>query len=123
MGLTHVEMDVASVANPERVERIRFLVDSGAIRSVVPSAVLTRLGIQPIAEDSYLLANGDKITHRRGVALFRYGERVGGADVIFGEAGDAELLGVLTLEALGLGLNPLRRELFELPLMLADLQS
>ena len=119
MGLTHVEIDIANPASPERTERVRFLVDSGAIRSVVPGILLVNLGIKSIAEDSYLLANGDKITRSRGVALFRYEGRVGGADVIFGQAGDSNLLGVLTLEALGLGLNPLTRELYELPMMLA----
>ncbi|HLF77087.1 MAG TPA: aspartyl protease, partial [Dehalococcoidia bacterium] len=77
------------------------------------------LGIQSLREDSFFLANGDKITRKRGVAIFRYGERIGGADVIFGEEGDSNLLGALTLDGLGLGLNPLRRELFELPMLLA----
>ena len=54
-----------------------------------------------------------------GVALFKYGERVGGADVIFGEEGDSVLLGAFTLEALGLALDPLRRELRPLPMILA----
>ena len=39
--------------------------------------------------------------------------------MIFGEEGDSTLLGVLTLEALGLMLDPLRRELKPLPMMLA----
>jgi hypothetical protein len=39
--------------------------------------------------------------------------------VIFGEKGDATLLGALTLEALGLALDPIRRELKPLPMMLA----
>jgi hypothetical protein len=51
--------------------------------------------------------------------VYRYNGRVGVADVIFGEEGDATLLGALTLEALGLSLDPLKRELRELPMMLA----
>jgi hypothetical protein len=39
--------------------------------------------------------------------------------VIFGEPGDANLLGALTLESLGLSLDPLKRELRELPMLLA----
>ena len=46
-------------------------------------------------------------------------ERVGVADVIFGEEGDSALLGAFTLEALGLSLDPLRRELRPLPMILA----
>ena len=119
MSLTHVEIEIANVASPEKTERVRCLVDSGAIYSVIPSRVLTRLGIQVIAEDSFFLANGEKITRKRGVALYRFGERVGGADAVFGEEGDQNPLCALTLEALGLGLNPLRRELYELPMSLA----
>jgi predicted aspartyl protease len=119
MGLTHVEVEIANPSEPGRTLRRRLLVDSGAIRSVLPEALLRELGIEPIAEDTYILANGEAIIRRRGVALFRYGDKVGGADVIFGEEGDSDLLGVLTLESLGLRLNPLTRELFELPMMLA----
>ena len=39
--------------------------------------------------------------------------------VIFGRAGDASLLGVLTLEVLGLSLDPLKRTLRPLKLMIA----
>jgi predicted aspartyl protease len=120
MGLTHVELDIANVAEPERTERVECLVDSGAIYSVVPADLLVRLGIRPITEQVFRLANGERITRRKGGAVFKYGERIGVADVIFGEAGDANLLGAFTLEALGLALDPLKRELRELPMMLAD---
>ena len=51
--------------------------------------------------------------------MFRYGDQVGVADVIFGEEGDSTLLGAFTLEALGLALDPLKRELRRLPMILA----
>jgi hypothetical protein len=47
--------------------------------------------------------------------------RYGGTDVIFGEEGDSVLLGAFTLEALSLVLDPLRRELKPLPMVLAAL--
>jgi hypothetical protein len=42
-----------------------------------------------------------------------------GTEVIFGEEGDGQLLRALTLEGLGLVLDPLRRELKPLPMVLA----
>ena len=120
MGMTYVDMAVANVSDPETMESIHFLVDSGAVYSVIPREVLVRLGIKVIATQTFTLANGEKISREKGVALFRYRGRVGGADVIFGETGDSKLLGAFTLEALGLGLDPLRRELFELPMLLAQ---
>jgi clan AA aspartic protease len=119
MGLTVLKIEVGNPATPETTERIEFLIDSGAIYSVVPSAVLGRLGIRPLVEQEFRLADGTTIARKKGVALFKYGDRIGGADVIFGEEGDSVLLGAFTLEALGLVLDPLRRELRPLPMILA----
>lgn len=119
MGLTFLEVEVGNPSHPEVTEKMQFLIDSGAIYSVVPAAILERLGIQPLATEEFRLADGAKIARRKGIALFKYGDRVGGADVIFGEEGDSLLLGAFTLEALGLALDPLRRELRPLPMILA----
>lgn len=119
MGLTLLEIEVGNPADPTTMERLDFLVDSGAIYSVVHTPILERLGIKPLAQEVFRMANGEKITRRKGGALFRYGERIGVADVIFGEEGDSTLLGAFTLEALGLALDPLRRELRQLPMIIA----
>jgi clan AA aspartic protease len=118
MGLPFIEIEVGNPANPEITESIEFLVDSGAIYSVVPAPVLQRLGIRPLATQTFRLANGERISRQKGVAIFKYSDRIGGADVIFGEPGDSNLLGAFTLEALALALDPLRRELRELPMIL-----
>jgi predicted aspartyl protease len=119
VGLTSVRLCVGNVAAPEVMEELEFLVDSGAIYSVVPTEILERLGVRPIAAQEFRLANATTIVRKKGGALFRYGDRVGVADVIFGEPGDAQLLGAFTLEALGLSLDPLRRELRPMPMILA----
>jgi len=123
MGLTVLELEVANPATPEIGEKVEFLIDSGAVYSVAPSAVLERLGIRPLTQEVFRLADGSKIVRKKGVAIFRRGERVGGADVIFGEEADSNLLGAITLESLGLSLDPLRRELKPLPMILASAQS
>ncbi len=119
MGLTVLELEVANPATPDVAEKVEFLIDSGAIYSVVPAPVLERLGIRPLMQQEFRLADGSKIVRKKGAAIFRRAERVGGADVIFGEEGDSPLLGALTLGALGLSLDPLRRELRPLPMILA----
>ena len=122
MGLTYLEVEVGNPANPDVTERIKFLVDSGAIYSVIPKPVLDKLGIKPVATQEFILADGRKISRKKGIALFKYKDRIGGADVIFAEKGDANLLGAFTLEALGLALDPLKRVLKPLPMMLAGLR-
>ena len=121
--MTVLEIEVGNPANPEVTEKVEFLIDSGAVYSVVPAPVLEKLGIEPLVEEEFRLANGDKIVRKKGIALFKYGDRVGGADVIFGEEGDQQLLGAFTLEALGLVLDPLKRELRPLPMLLATLKG
>jgi clan AA aspartic protease len=120
MGLTVLEIEVGNPASPDVTEKIEFLIDSGAIYSVVPTKMLEKLDIKPLTEQAFRLADGSKIVRKKGIALFKYGERIGGADVIFGEEGDSNLLGAFTLESLGLSLDPLRRELKALPMILAN---
>lgn len=119
MGLTVLEIEVGNPAKPDITEKIEFLIDSGAVYSVVPASILEKLGIKPLAEEEFRLADGSKIVRKKGGALFKYNDKIGGADVIFGEEGDSQLLGALTLEALGLALDPLKRELKPLPMILA----
>ena len=119
MGLTVLQIEVGNPANPEVTEKVEFLVDSGAIYSVVPAPILAKLGIVPVTEQEFRLANGERIVRKKGIALFKYGERIGGADVIFGQEGDSVLLGAFTLESLGLVLDPLRRELKPIPMIIS----
>ena len=119
MGLTVLELEVGNLANPDVTEKLEFLIDSGAVHSVIPAPILEKLGIKPLAEQAFRLADGSKIVRKKGGAVFKYGDQIGVADVIFGEPGDSLLLGAFTLEALGLALDPLRRELKPLPMILA----
>jgi predicted aspartyl protease len=122
MGLTHVGIEIANPAVPERRVRLRMLVDSGAAYSVVDAATLRDLGIVPNGERTFILADGTEITRRIGVATFSFRGQQGGSTVIFGESGDALILGVVTLEELGLILDPMRREIRPMPLTLMPLR-
>jgi clan AA aspartic protease len=119
MGLTVLTIEVGNPAQPSATVPVEFLIDSGAIYSVVPAEILRKLGIKPLTKEEFRLANGELIIRKRGIALFKYGKKIGGADVIFGEKDDSNLLGVSTLESLGLALDPLKRELKPLPMILA----
>ena len=120
MGFTHVWARVANPARPEKSIRLKMLVDSGAVYSVVPKKVLERLGIKPRSVRRFILADGTVIKRRMSGALFALRREEGVSPVIFGEEGDVALLGIVSLEALGLMLDPLRRQLRPLPLFLAS---
>ncbi len=65
----------------------------------------------------FILANGETIKMKVGNAYFEYEGKIGASPVVFGEEG-VFLLGATTLEALGVILDPIRRELKPLPMVL-----
>ena len=111
MGMTTVHARVLNPADISRESEVEFIIDSGAVYSVIPRTVLEALGIAPHSRRRFHLADGRAIEREMGFALFDYlGERTG-TSVIFGEEGDAALMGVTTLEGFGFIFDPIRREL------------
>ena len=53
MGLTVLKVEVANPANPELAETVEFLIDSGALLSMVPRPLLQRLGINPLRMQAF----------------------------------------------------------------------
>jgi clan AA aspartic protease len=119
MGITYVWVKVANPQRPRQVARIKMLVDSGAGYSMVPRTVLEKLGIKPRTKRSFLLADGTDVERRLSEAKFEFQNESATSPVIFGEPNDAALLGMVTLETLGLILDPFQRQLRPLPMLLA----
>jgi clan AA aspartic protease len=111
MGLTRLTMTVSSVTDPGKCCEVRFLVDSGAVHSLVPREILSELGIVPQRVQSFSMVDATEIKREVGYALYTYGDRSAPAPVIFGEPGDEPLLGATTLENMSLVLDPFQREL------------
>jgi clan AA aspartic protease len=118
MGLTHIKVRITNPGSPRKSADLKFLVDSGAAYSVVPSQILKRLGIKPTSKRTFILADGSTVERKMGNALFRLNGHEGASPVIFGEENDSTLLGIVSLEALGMILDPLKRELRPLPMVL-----
>lgn len=114
MGLTSVILKVKNLQKPEKTFEGKFLVDSGATYTVVPTEILKKLGIKPDRTEKFSLADGRIIERKVGNALYEYAGVNGAAPVLFGEKGDDLLLGVFTLESLGMMLDPLQRKIYKL---------
>ena len=117
MGLTYLNVSVANPARPEDSRRVQFLVDSGAMYSIVPRQILEDLGIRPHSIQRLALANGSEIQRALGSAYFEYDGGRGASPVIFGEPGDALVLGAFSLEAMGFIIDPIRRQLRPAPMV------
>jgi predicted aspartyl protease len=118
MGVTFVDVTVQRSSRSKRSRKVKCQVDSGASYSVIPREILRELRIGVDLKQKFTLADGPQVEPELGTAYFKLNGREGSAMVIFGEPGDATLLGVLTLQSLGLVLHPLERELRQLPLLL-----
>jgi clan AA aspartic protease len=117
MGVTYLKVKIRNPEKPRRTRECRFLVDSGAAYSVVPTGLLKSIGIAPTSTEEFILANGEIIERDVGNAYFEYKGKVRAAPVIFGDK-DVFLLGATTLEALGMILDPISRKLKPLPMVL-----
>ncbi|MBM3841208.1 MAG: aspartyl protease [Verrucomicrobia bacterium] len=119
MALTHQKLIVKPSHESRRKAEVKFLVDSGAVYSLVPAAVLRGLGIRPHRSVDFTLADGTTIVRQVGDAFFEFRGEGGAAPVIFGEEGDEPLLGATTLESLRLVLDPFKRRLVPMRMILA----
>ncbi len=117
MAITFLKVKVINPERPKKVKECEFLVDSGAVYSVVPRKVLKVLGIKATSSQEFILANGEIVKRPVGNAYFGYQGKIRAAPVIFGDEG-VFLLGATTIEALGMILDPIRRELKPLPMVL-----
>jgi predicted aspartyl protease len=117
MAVTFIRVRVSNPARPRRSRPYEFLVDSGAVYSVMPAADLKRLGIQARSQEEFILANGELLRIPVGNAMFSYRGKERAAPVVFGEKG-VYLLGATTIEALGMILDPIRRQRKPLPMLL-----
>jgi len=117
VAITFLKVKVINPEHPKKVKECQFLVDSGVVYSVVPKNILKSLGIKPTSFEEFILANGEIIRRPIGNAYFEYQGKVRAAPVVFGDKG-VFLLGATTIEAFGLVLDPIRRELRPLPMVL-----
>ena len=123
MGITTAILKVKEHRKSEKVAEVNFLIDSGAVYSLVPGKILDQLDIEPYREVIFSLADGTSITRRVCSAYFEFEGEGGPAPVVYGEEGDEPLLGSTTLESLGLVLNPFSRTLHPMRMLMANLKK
>ena len=115
MGLTRV---MAKVGKGKKRIAQTFLVDSGAMFTLLPEKTWKRFSLKPFREMNFTLADGTVIKRKISEIQIEYAGLFGTTPVILGEGNDEALLGVLTLETLGLVLNPFTRQLQPMKMML-----
>ncbi|MGH9832928.1 MAG: retroviral-like aspartic protease family protein [Blastocatellia bacterium] len=121
MGLTFVQGTVTGKRGKR--ETVDFLVDSGATYTLLPQKTWHKLGLKPKRRMGFVLADGTEIERDISECHIALPQGDATTPVILGEKGDEPLLGVVTLEILGLMLNPFKRTLEPMRMMLASAAS
>lgn len=102
------------VANPFKKDRclgLEFLVDTGAMYTSLPESMLKRLEIVPTGKRSFLIASGERKEFQVGEVYIEV-DGIGVTSlVLYGYEGVPSLLGVTTLELLGLQVDPITGKL------------
>ena len=117
MGLTYIE---GTVAGPTaKKASASFLVDSGATYTLLNELQWKSIELTPTRSMTFTLADGTKVERNISGCFISLPQGEGHTPVILGVAGDVPLLGAVTLEILGLTLNPFNRTLQPINAMLA----
>ncbi len=117
MGLTYIE---GTVTGPNgKQATVRFLVDSGASYTLLPRKVWRGIELKAMESVQCVLADGTTVERKVSECLIDLPQGRRHTPVMLGEKGDAALLGTVTLEILGLILNPFTRRLQPMRMMLA----
>jgi clan AA aspartic protease len=117
MGTFRVRIEVGDPQGT-RFEAVDALVDTGASHTTAPSSLLRRLGIEPYQTGSFQLADGRLLELDIGQTWVRVNGERAITQVVFAEEGTQPLLGAVTLEQLGLGIDPIRKQLVPVPRLL-----
>lgn len=108
-----------TVTGPLGQTGLQFLVDSGATYTLLPHSTWQAIGLMPKRFVRFTLADGTVVERQVSECHIALPQGDGHTPVVLGEPGDVALLGAVTLEILGLVLNPFTRELQPMRMLLA----
>jgi predicted aspartyl protease len=109
VGIFSIEAEVSADSGARAC--VTFMVDSGAFYSVLPEEVWQALGLHPKRTLDFCLVDGTIISRGVSECRFHYEGIDAWSPVVLGGPNDVALLGAVTLESMGLVLNPLERTL------------
>jgi predicted aspartyl protease len=114
MGTFTVELAVADDTG-SRFESFEAFVDTGASYTWIPSPALEALGHTPEEDRAFEMADGRIVTYGVKWITVRVDGRTHPTPVVFGDPGTAPLLGAVTLQEAGLGVDALNERLIPIP--------
>ena len=115
MGLTYVTTKLTPASAQGGEFEAQFLVDTGATDSMVPGSELQRIGIAPVGNTAYEMADGTLHRFNFGLARIEFMGEITAGRVIFGPDTCEPILGATALESVGILVDPANKTLKRLP--------
>jgi clan AA aspartic protease len=106
MGHLHSRVKISA----DKSATVRMFVDTGATYSVISKELAQAIGFTAERSTTMELANGRRVRVKIGIAVFEIGDRKGPAPLVVANVPEP-ILGVETLEVLGLAVDPKRGRL------------
>ena len=122
MSTFNMKIEVGNSGH-SRLETVEALVDTGATYTQLPGSVLRSLEVIPFGSMDFILANGQSITRDIGETALRIDDMVRTSPVIFADEDSQALLGAVTLEIFGLGVDPVNERLIPIEGVLVGILS
>jgi len=117
VGFVRVKAKVWNVEKPESAREVLLLADTGAIYTVLPRSLLEEMGVKSIGKRKFKLADNRVVERDVGIVGIEVQGVRAHTIAVFGDEG-VYLLGVTTLEELGLEVDPVKGELRPMELLL-----
>lgn len=111
MGVTTATVTLSNPLEPGLRRSARLVVDTGSTYTWVSGETLGRLRVRPTRSARFRTIEGKAVEREIGPVVLRYDSLRLWDEVVFARRRDAEVLGVTTLERLGLRVNPVTRRL------------
>ena len=115
MGAILTEVTISNPTDASRSWTGEFLIDTGAIDTVVPASRLRAIGISPMETRRYIMADGRPSELEVGVARVGLLGGLAGVTVVFADDGVRPLLGATAMESLGIEIDMHDESLRRLP--------
>ena len=117
MGIITISTTITDLTGKRKVSG-EFLVDTGAAYTVLPKNMAEKLGLKSQKTQKFSLADGSIVQRKLSSAIVKIDGQEAASTVVIGQKDDSPLIGVITLENMGLMVDPFKRKLIPMKLML-----
>jgi clan AA aspartic protease len=116
MGMTYAEV---RISGSKSRDELRLLVDTGSLYTWIEKEILDRVGASKLGNRKFKTIEGREIERQVGEAVVESTGEKATRIVVFAMEGDAQVLGVDSLEGLGLEVDPTSKRLKKVESVLA----